>query len=182
MKSIFWSIRGNTIKSRPLLTAETTASARSSVAKTKVARSLNDIFDQNGLRMERVRVEDELPQRQALEPTVPKPPVTSRSLRARSASPRAKDASHASDVRESKGDQPTELIFKLERRGDGWGEEIIPHLTVERRPLRSKRKKSKANFAAVQETDASTEEIEEDVGQVCGFFFFGFFNAVLNRP
>ena len=31
--------------------------------------------------------------------------------------------------------EPTELIFKLERRGYGWGEEIIPHLTVEKRPV-----------------------------------------------
>ena len=34
-------------------------------------------------------------------------------------------------------DGPTELIFKLSRRGYGWGEEIIPHLTVEKRPLKS---------------------------------------------
>lgn len=30
---------------------------------------------------------------------------------------------------------PTEMIFKLERRGNGWGEEIFPHITVENRPL-----------------------------------------------
>lgn len=29
----------------------------------------------------------------------------------------------------------TELIFRLERRGEGWGEEIFPHLVVEQRPL-----------------------------------------------
>lgn len=28
----------------------------------------------------------------------------------------------------------TELIFRLERRGEGWGEEIFPHLVVEQRP------------------------------------------------
>lgn len=28
----------------------------------------------------------------------------------------------------------TELIFRLERRGEGWGEEIFPHLIVEQRP------------------------------------------------
>lgn len=43
-------------------------------------------------------------------------------------------------------DGPTELIFKLSRRGYGWGEEIIPHLTVEKRPVKasasSKRKKT----------------------------------------
>ena len=32
---------------------------------------------------------------------------------------------------------PTELIFKLTRRGYGWGEEIIPQLTVERRPVKA---------------------------------------------
>ncbi len=30
---------------------------------------------------------------------------------------------------------PTEIVFKLERRGDGWGEEIFPHITMEKRPL-----------------------------------------------
>lgn len=30
---------------------------------------------------------------------------------------------------------PTEMIFKLERRGTGWGEEIFPHLVVENRAL-----------------------------------------------
>ena len=39
-----------------------------------------------------------------------------------------------------KNEDPTELIFKLERRGEGWGEEILPHLTVERRPLQPKRR------------------------------------------
>eukprot|EP00889_Picochlorum_renovo_P004083 jgi/Picre1/31113/NNA_006467.t1 len=39
------------------------------------------------------------------------------------------DAGHAED-------SPTELIFKLSRRGYGWGEEIIPHLTVEKRPVK----------------------------------------------
>ena len=32
---------------------------------------------------------------------------------------------------------PRELIFKLTRRGYGWGEEIIPQLTVERRPVKA---------------------------------------------
>lgn len=30
---------------------------------------------------------------------------------------------------------PTELIFNLYNRGSGWGEEIIPHLTVEKRAV-----------------------------------------------
>lgn len=30
---------------------------------------------------------------------------------------------------------PTELIFNLYNRGSGWGEEIIPHLTVQKRAV-----------------------------------------------
>ena len=32
----------------------------------------------------------------------------------------------------------TELIFRLERRGEGWGEEIFPHLVIERRPIKKR--------------------------------------------
>jgi hypothetical protein len=35
----------------------------------------------------------------------------------------------------------TELIFRLERRGDGWGEEIFPHLVLEQRPLEPPRRR-----------------------------------------
>ena len=59
-----------------------------------------------------------------------------------------KKSSSPSEVSTSRnvGDQPakprsgqpaqgsTELIFRLERRGEGWGEEIFPHLVVEQRP------------------------------------------------
>jgi hypothetical protein len=31
--------------------------------------------------------------------------------------------------------KPTQLIFNLYNRGYGWGEEIVPHLTVERREV-----------------------------------------------
>ncbi len=55
-------------------------------------------------------------------------------------------------VRSSMGDGPTpgeereddgatELIFKLERRGFGWGEEIFPSLSVEQRPLQTTAKR-----------------------------------------
>jgi hypothetical protein len=169
MKSSFWSIRGNAVIPRPLLSAEKTACARSSVGRAKVARSLNDIFDENGLGIETVRVEDKVPPGQTSEATVFESTVTSRSVRQRSTRARAKDASQTSGVSAPSGDQPTELIFKLERRGDGWGEEIIPHLTVERRPLRSKKKKNKGTFVAVQEADVNTEEVEEDEGQVWHF-------------
>ncbi len=34
----------------------------------------------------------------------------------------------------------TELIFRFERRGEGWGEEILPHLVMENRPLEKPRR------------------------------------------
>lgn len=37
----------------------------------------------------------------------------------------------------------TELIFRLERRGEGWGEEIFPHLVVEQRPLTTTAKRDR---------------------------------------
>ena len=37
----------------------------------------------------------------------------------------------------------TELIFRLERRGDGWGEEIFPHLVMEQRPIDAPRKRQR---------------------------------------
>lgn len=50
------------------------------------------------------------------------------------------------DDKGERDEVPTELIFKLTRRGYGWGEEIIPQLTVERRPVKAaasaKRKKT----------------------------------------
>lgn len=32
-------------------------------------------------------------------------------------------------------EEPTEMIFELSRRGSGWGEEIFPMVSLERRPL-----------------------------------------------
>ena len=32
-------------------------------------------------------------------------------------------------------EEVTELIFKLEKYGSGWGEELLPRLTVEQRPI-----------------------------------------------
>jgi hypothetical protein len=61
------------------------------------------------------------------------------------------DSQSSGDVESESSDKelkegPTELIFKLSRRGYGWGEEIIPHLTVEKRPVKGpasvKRKKT----------------------------------------
>lgn len=37
----------------------------------------------------------------------------------------------------------TELIFRLERRGEGWGEEIFPHLVVEQRPWTDTKKRDR---------------------------------------
>jgi hypothetical protein len=60
-------------------------------------------------------------------------------------------------------DGPTELIFKLSRRGYGWGEEIIPHLTVEKRPLKSapssKRKKTVEMTVATDDARDSTDTV-----------------------
>lgn len=41
------------------------------------------------------------------------------------------------------GKGSTELIFRLERRGEGWGEEIFPHLVVEQRPWTSTAKRDR---------------------------------------
>ena len=35
-------------------------------------------------------------------------------------------------------DEATELIFKLEKYGSGWGEELLPRLTVEQRPIKKR--------------------------------------------
>lgn len=74
-------------------------------------------------------------------PPAPAPPEEPPS--ATPSSPAPKKKSSSTTARSGRGrprlkdgeDPPTELIFKLERRGDGWGEEFIPHITVENRPL-----------------------------------------------
>lgn len=49
-------------------------------------------------------------------------------------------SSSTKDIAESVPLPPaTELIFRLDRRGVGWGEEILPHLTVEQRILKRNR-------------------------------------------
>lgn len=40
------------------------------------------------------------------------------------------------DENEEEWKGPTELIFKLQRRGDGWGEEILPTASIEHRPIK----------------------------------------------
>jgi hypothetical protein len=44
------------------------------------------------------------------------------------------------DSGDGSGMPATELIFRFERRGDGWGEEIFPHLTVENRLLEKRQR------------------------------------------
>ena len=39
---------------------------------------------------------------------------------------------------EKGSDDATELIFKLEKYGSGWGEELLPRLVVEQRPLQKR--------------------------------------------
>eukprot|EP00803_Ostreobium_quekettii_P004387 evm.model.scf_42.14 EVM.evm.TU.scf_42.14 scf_42:93671-99960(-) len=53
------------------------------------------------------------------------------------------EAVGAASGEEGAGKEPTELIFKLDRRGYGWGEEIIPNVTIERRPIESKRRRQR---------------------------------------
>ena len=68
------------------------------------------------------------------------------------------------DVGEDQG--PTELIFKLTRRGYGWGEEIIPQLTVERRPVKgaaSARRKKTGDM--VVRDDDDEEDAREEGGE-----------------
>eukprot|EP00890_Picochlorum_soloecismus_P006646 jgi/Picsp_1/806/NSC_04295-R1_protein len=65
-----------------------------------------------------------------------------------------------SDKQESQDkEEPTELIFKLERRGYGWGEEIIPYLTVEKRPVK---RKSSGGKKTVELTVADDPEISSE--------------------
>ena len=43
------------------------------------------------------------------------------------------------DADDDAGACDTEFIIKLERQGEGWGEEILPRLSVEQRPLKRSR-------------------------------------------
>mmetsp|Transcript_6443 Transcript_6443/g.18579 ORF Transcript_6443/g.18579 Transcript_6443/m.18579 type:complete len:900 (-) Transcript_6443:636-3335(-) len=57
--------------------------------------------------------------------------------------------------------RPTELIFRLERRGQGWGEEILPHLVVEHRVIEPNRpgpKKGKPGSRPEAWEDGSVEQ------------------------
>jgi hypothetical protein len=40
----------------------------------------------------------------------------------------------------------TELIFRLDRKGIGWGEEILPSLTVEHRPVKKRRDRNRSSM------------------------------------
>lgn len=40
----------------------------------------------------------------------------------------------------------TELIFRLDRNGTGWGEEILPSLTVEHRPVKRRRERNRSSM------------------------------------
>jgi hypothetical protein len=62
----------------------------------------------------------------------------------------------------------TELIVKLERRGDGWGEEFIPSIKVERRPIESlssvrQRAAAETSAQAAADEDASLESSESSL-------------------
>jgi hypothetical protein len=51
------------------------------------------------------------------------------------------DAPRASDKASSfrSVEAPTELIFSLYKRGEGWFEEIMPHLSMEKRPIEGRK-------------------------------------------
>eukprot|EP00884_Botryococcus_braunii_P002347 jgi/Botrbrau1/12112/Bobra.0186s0031.2 len=49
-------------------------------------------------------------------------------------------------LEEGEGSDVTELIFRLDRKGSGWGEEILPSLTVEHRPLTKKRERNRSSM------------------------------------
>lgn len=57
-------------------------------------------------------------------------------------------------------DGPTELIFKFTRRGYGWGEEIIPQLEVEKRPIKSASSKRKKTVEMIVSGDDATDKPE----------------------
>ena len=45
------------------------------------------------------------------------------------------------------GEEATELIFKLEKYGSGWSEELFPRLTVEQRPIQKRiRVRNRSSF------------------------------------
>ena len=60
-------------------------------------------------------------------------------LSSRSTEVSTSEASHHAELPAAKEQTAsTELIFRLERRGEGWGEEIFPHLVIERRPIKKR--------------------------------------------
>lgn len=58
-------------------------------------------------------------------------------------SAREEDGEGSGSEGEEEGDSPSELVFRLERRGEGWGEEIFPHIVVEKRPMQLTKSKHK---------------------------------------
>lgn len=59
--------------------------------------------------------------------------------------------SEGTDEEDGMGDEGeesgvTELIFRLDRNGTGWGEEILPSLTVEHRPVKRRRERNRSSM------------------------------------
>ena len=72
--------------------------------------------------------------------TVKQPPLSDdASERRQSSASEAATTSGRASGDDSEQDVPTELIVRLVRHGDGWGEEIFPHIEVENRPLMAKK-------------------------------------------
>jgi hypothetical protein len=63
-------------------------------------------------------------------------------LKAQSEVPEPASAAAEENEEGQEEGEDTQLIFKLERRGDGWAEEIFPHFVVEQRPLGGKKKRA----------------------------------------
>lgn len=62
--------------------------------------------------------------------------ISLKERRDRSASDQASTSGrNSSSSTENESERPTELIFNLEWRGYGWGEEILPHVIVEQRVI-----------------------------------------------
>ncbi len=91
--------------------------------------------------------------------------------RSRCAAVPEKRAAAASDKSEpGKAASPAheELLFVLERRGSGWGEEVLPHLSVVRRPVaraRAEKRDAGSGQLLLREAGLSQEAVADIVGR-----------------
>ena len=90
------------------------------------------------------------------------------------------DQSKAEQQEELDEKVATETIFKLERLGEGWGEEILPRLTVERRVIEPKSKLRRKNEAEVEKSGDTLliKNDKKDENKVCSGSFETFLAQV----